>query len=138
MRTRRFVPLVAAAFLLVPALPASAHIEAFSVTGVSAREGAPREDYDFVPYDYETVYGLITCTAGEKYLVTAKVIDDSYRGKGRTKGTCTGESQEWVVQLTDESGVGDLCYERVSAKAQTKINGVPHDEERHTLPPNCP
>ena len=133
MRARRFVPLMAAAFLLVPALPASAHISSFTVEDAHGNQGGGGMDWD-------EVHGRITCTAGEKFLVTAKIIDDPYRGKGWTRGTCTGESQVWTVQMAEEPhGVplGDGCWERVRAKAHTKINGIHHDEAVDTLPPNC-
>ncbi len=123
MRGRRFVPLMAAAFLLVPAMPASAHIQDLYIGSVYEREGNN---------EWDAVNGTITCTEGERFLVTAKVIDESYVGKGRDKGTCTGSPQGWWVDLTNESGTADIVSGAPCrrAKAHTKINGVPHDEQR--------
>ena len=132
MRARRFVPLMAAAFLLVPALPASAHIGYFVITGAAGGDaGHPGE------WRYTEVFGAIRCEEGERFLVTAKVIDDSFIGKGRTKGTCSGQLQSWRLSLEHQSGFGDRCWEVVAAKAHTKINGVDHAEETDGLPPNC-
>lgn len=126
MRARRFVQLATAALLLVPATAASAHIEDFgNLTKVVDAGG------DIEP---DAVQGTIRCTEGERFLVTAKVVEEpSYVGKGRVKGVCTGSNQDWTAPLTDESGTatgGAFC---ISAKAHTKIDGVPHDEARRSV-----
>lgn len=124
MRRTWLLPIIVLMVLWAPST-ASAHINSFEIVDVDGHL------VDFSGLNWDTVSGNITCDAGERYLVVAKVIDSpSYEGKGRAKGTCTGESQLWTVQLTDESGVGDATRVSVGATAHTKSNGEPHDRVR--------
>lgn len=130
----RSLPLIVVVLLLLsPATPASGHMSEFSIEGISfpCAEGV---QFPCTEADYDSISGTISCTAGERYLLVAKVVDSpSYEGKGRVKGTCTGDAQDWLVELTVEDGVGDAaCPLRISAKAHTKVGGTGHDEDRHT------
>ena len=128
MRVRTLVlPVVVGMLLIGAATPASAHISSFSVEGASNECAEPP-----CPADWDGVFGWITCTEGERYLIVAKVLDSpSYEGKGYAKGTCTGSQQGWRADLTEERGVAvEKCPVQWSASANTKSDGTAHGSAR--------
>ena len=115
MRVRNLVlPIFVSMLLVGAAAPASAHISNFEAHTFTA-------DCDATDCgDWDTVRGTITCTQGESYVIRVLIEDDPYYGKGRTRGTCTGTPQEWVVTLTYETGDGDgRCPYEIFARART-------------------
>lgn len=106
--------------------PASAHIDDLDFSLASGSSGQSGIRWD-------TVSGSITCDEGERYRIVVKVLDSpSFEGKGSTKGTCTGDPQQWRVVLTDSSGSGDggPC---IVITAHTKTpEGEPHDRAQVT------
>lgn len=122
MRAKRFVPLAVAALLLVPALSASAHIDDFDIAHAFAHDLAPGV------YNWSGAHGSLICNAGERYQVTVKITDDGFVGKGWEQGTCEDGTTSWGVTLTNTTGSGDGCAERIRGRAHTKIDGVPHDD----------
>ena len=81
---------VAAALTLALILPgtASAHIQSLSIEETATlspgRQGI-------------SLSGTITCTAGESFFISARVIQGLRTGFGGSSGTCTGQPQQWSL-----------------------------------------
>ena len=122
MRARALVvSALLGAFVLGAAAPASAHISAFS------------GDFTYsLPNDEGVARGEITCTAGETFVISVRVMqkEPGSRGFGETTGTCTGSSQEWSLRWTEVSGdlVGGRT--RLMFTAKTFDSGTVDDKEQ--------
>ena len=114
--------------VLMPA-PAFAHVSAVTNDGFSCA-------IDCESQDIGPITGSITCTAGETFIIKASVRQNGQTvAVGRANGTCTGSSQEWGTNRTDNPAAFQQCgihthHGQVDTNhtAPSRIPVVTHDD----------
>lgn len=77
-----------------------------SVTGVCADTALRVDDTALGNADRVRVTGTFMCPAGEVFVVEVVLTQDGTSGSGSARGTCTGESQTFAVDIRHSAGPG--------------------------------
>ena len=120
--SRAVLALTAALMIVGTAGPAMAIINQFDFKNNGQIDG-----------DRVAIAGNITCTAGERFTIHFNVQqrnqagEETYRGRGSTKGVCSGSEQIWSAWTDRNIGtpVGGDSF--VTGKALTSSGGIQTD-----------